>query len=57
LDSEHGVRPAKVHFLSPLYALSIRAQATFALNKTDLNVFVQIAKEIELEIIVDVLSI
>ncbi|MGD6810882.1 MAG: hypothetical protein ACQCN3_14385 [Candidatus Bathyarchaeia archaeon] len=57
MDSEHGVRPAKVHFLSPLYALSIRAQATFALNKTDLNVFVQIAKEIELEIIVDVLSI
>lgn len=54
---KHGVRPAKAHFLSPLYALSIRAQAALALNKTDLNVFVQIAKETELEIIVDVLSI
>lgn len=50
-------RPAKAHFLSPLYTLSIRAQAALSLNKTDLNVFIQVAKEIELEIVVDVLSV
>jgi len=54
---KYGVRPAKAHFLSPLYVLSIRAQAALSLNKTDLNVFIQVAKEIELEIIVDVLSL
>ena len=54
---KYGVRPAKAHFLSPLYALSIRAQTALALNKTDLNTFIQVAPEIELEIIVDVLSI
>jgi hypothetical protein len=54
---KYGVRLAKAHFLSPLYALSIRAQAALALNKTDLNVFIHIAKEFELEMIVDVLSV
>jgi len=52
-----GVRPSKAHFLSPLYTLSTRAQTALALNKTDLNVFIQIAKESELDIIVDVLSV
>ncbi len=54
---KYGVRPAKAHFLSPLYALSIRAQAALALNKIDLNLFVQIAKETDLEIVVDVFSV
>ncbi len=53
---KRGVRPAKAHFLSPLYALSIRAQAAIAINKTDLNVFIQIAPESKLEIIIDVFS-
>ena len=52
-----GVRPAKAHFLSPLYALGIRAQAALALNKTDLDIFIQVAKDSELEVIVDVLSV
>jgi hypothetical protein len=54
---KRGVRQAKAHFLSPLYMLSIRAQAAISLNKTDLNAFIRVAQEIELEIIVDVLSI
>ena len=54
---KYGVRPAKAHFLSPLYALSIRAQAALSLNKTDLNAFIQVAPEIELEMIVDMLSV
>ncbi len=57
LIDKYGVRPAKAHFLSPLFALSIRAQAALSLNKTDLNVFIQVAKENELEIIVNVFSI
>ena len=54
---KYGIRPAKAHFLSPIYALSIRAQTALSLNKTDLNSFIQVAQEIELEIIVDVLSV
>ena len=54
---KYGIRPAKAHFLSPLYALSIRAQVALAINKTDLNVFIQVAKETELETIVNVLSV
>ena len=53
---KNGVKPAKAHFLSPLYALSIRAQAALALNKADLNVFIQVAPKIELEIIVNMFS-
>ena len=51
-----GVRPAKAHFLSPFYTLSIRAKVAFALNKTDLNIFIQVAKESDLEIVLGVLS-
>ena len=47
---KYQVRPAKAHFLSPLYALNIRAQAALTLNKTDLKVFIQYATEIEIEI-------
>ena len=54
---KYGVRPAKAHFLSPLYALSIKAEAALTLSKTNLNEFIQVAKETDLEIIVDVLSI
>jgi hypothetical protein len=54
---KYGVRPAKAHFLSPLYALSIRAQAAITLNKIDLNAFIRAAQEVELEIIVDTLSV
>lgn len=52
-----GARPAKAYFLSPLYTLSIRAQAALTLNKTDLNVFIQIAPENDLQIFVEVLSV
>ena len=52
-----GIRPAKAHFPSPLYALSIRAQVALALNRTDLNVFIQIAPENDLQIFVDVLTV
>lgn len=52
-----GTRPAKAHFLSPLYTLSIRAQVALALNKTDLNLFLLAASENKLEILVDVFSI
>lgn len=54
---KRGVKPTKAHFLSPLYALSIRAQAALALNKADLNIFINVALESKLEIIVDVFSI
>jgi hypothetical protein len=54
---KRGTRPAKAHFLSPLYTLSIRAQAAVALDKTDLNIFIQVAPEIGLELMVDLLSI
>ncbi len=52
-----GIRLAKAHFLLPLYALSIRARAALAISKTDLNVFIHIAPESKLEIIIDVLSV
>jgi hypothetical protein len=52
-----GTRLAKAHFLSPLYALDIRAQVAFALDRIDLNIFIQVAPESELEIMVDLLSI
>jgi hypothetical protein len=54
---KNGIRPAKAHFLSPLYRLSIRAQAALVLNKTDLNIFLLAASENKLEIIVDVFSV
>ncbi len=54
---KYGVRPAKAHFLSPLYTLSIKAEAALTLSKTNLNEFIQVAKETDLEIMVDVLSI
>lgn len=52
-----GIRPAKAHFLSPLYTLSIRAKVVLALNKTNLNIFIQVANESDLEIVIGVLSI
>jgi DNA-binding Lrp family transcriptional regulator len=54
---KYGVRPAKAHFLSPLYALSVRAQVALCLNKTDLNLFIQVANEIELKTVVNILSV
>jgi hypothetical protein len=53
---KYGVRPAKAHFLPRSMHLSIRAQAALTLNKTDMNVFIQVAPEIELEIILEVFS-
>jgi DNA polymerase II small subunit/DNA polymerase delta subunit B len=52
-----GVRLAKAHFLSPLYTLSIRAQAALAVNGTDLNSFIQVAPENDLQSVIDVLSV
>jgi hypothetical protein len=52
-----GVRPAKAHFLSPLYTLTINAKAALALDKTDLNRFVRVAPEAYLQAIIDVFSI
>jgi hypothetical protein len=54
---KRGTRLAKAHFLSPLYALDIKAQVALALDKIDLNIFVQAAPENRLEILVDLLSI
>jgi hypothetical protein len=54
---KNGIRPAKAHFLSPLYTLSIRAHVALTLNKTDLNIFIQVAEKNDLEIVVGVLSI
>jgi hypothetical protein len=54
---QDGVKPAKAHFLSPLYTLSIRAQVALALNRVDLNVFIQIAQKNDLQIIVDILTV
>jgi len=42
---KRGVKLVKAHFLSPLCALSISAQAVLAINKTDLNVFIDIAPQ------------
>jgi hypothetical protein len=52
-----GIRPAKAHFPSPLYELSVRAQAALTLNKTDLNVFIQTAQEKQLLKLIDALGI
>jgi hypothetical protein len=52
-----GVRPAKAHFLSPLYTLSIRAKAALAFDKTDINHLIQTAPANYLQTIIDVLSI
>jgi hypothetical protein len=54
---KYGVKQAKAHFISPLYALSIQAQTALVLNKTDLNVFLQAAEKVELGIMVDILAI
>jgi hypothetical protein len=54
---KEGIRPAKAHFLSPLYKLNIRAQAALALSKKDLNVFLQTAPENNLQILVEALEI
>jgi hypothetical protein len=52
-----GVKLAKAHFLSPLYALSIRAQAALTVNGTDLNNFIQIAPENDLQVVINILSV
>ncbi len=54
---KEGIRPAKAHFLSPLYKLSIRAQAALVLSKKDLNGFLQIAPESNLQMLIDALEI
>jgi len=54
---KYGMRPAKAHFLSLLYALSIKADAALTLSEANLNKFSQIAKEADIEIMVDVFSI
>jgi hypothetical protein len=52
----NGVRPAKAHFLSPLYQLSTRAVAALELSKRDLNDFLQTAPEDKLQKLIDALS-
>jgi hypothetical protein len=54
---KEGIRPAKAHFLSPLYKLSIRAQAALILSKKDLNCFLQTAPETNVKMLIDTLSI
>jgi hypothetical protein len=54
---KRGTRLAKAHFLSPLYALDVRAQVALALDRIDLNIFIQVAPESGLELMVDLLSI
>jgi len=51
-----GTRPAKAHFDSPLYKLSIRAQAAMVLSKKDLNDFLLTAPETTLQTFVTSIS-
>ncbi len=51
-----GTRLTKAHFLSPLYALDVRAQVALALDRIDLSIFIQVAPESRLEIMVYLLS-
>jgi hypothetical protein len=52
-----GIRPAKAHFPSPLYILSIRAQAAIAISKKDLDVFIQTAPEQQLQKLIEAFSV
>jgi hypothetical protein len=54
---KEGIRLAKAHFSSPLYKLSIRAQAALVLSKKNLNDFLQTAPETNLQMLIDALSI
>ncbi len=50
-----GVRSSRPHFLSPLYKLSVRGRAALELRKKDLNVFLQIAPEDQLQKVIEAL--
>ncbi|MCW4009162.1 MAG: hypothetical protein NWF05_00890 [Candidatus Bathyarchaeota archaeon] len=50
------VKPAKAHFLSPVYKLTIRAIAAMELNKKNLNEFLQTAPDEQLQKLSEVLS-
>jgi hypothetical protein len=54
---KEGIKPAKAHFLSPLYKLSFRAQAALVLSKKDLNCFLLTAPETNLQMLIEALSI
>lgn len=53
---KEGTRPAKAHFLSPLYRLSIRARVATVLNKSDLNRYLCTAPETQLKALLDLLN-
>jgi hypothetical protein len=52
-----GTRPIRAHFsVTPLYKLSVRGRAALELSKKDLNVFLQIAPEDQLQKLIDALK-
>jgi hypothetical protein len=53
----NGKKPARAHFLQPLYQLSVRAQAALEISKKDLNDLLQTAPEDQLRKLIDALSI
>jgi len=53
---KNGIRLAKAHFPSPLYKLSIRAQAAIVLHEKDLNNFLQTAPQANLQTLIDSLK-
>lgn len=52
----NGTKPAKAHFLQPLYQLSVRAEAALELNKKDLNNLLQTASEEQLRKLIEALK-
>jgi hypothetical protein len=55
--NKNGVRPAKAHFLSPLYMLSIRAHVALVVDKTDMDGFIQTAPEPNLQMFLHAVTI
>lgn len=55
LETE-GTRPARAHFLSPLYMLSVRGRAALELSKKDMNRFLQTAPEDQLQKLIETLK-
>ena len=54
---QNGIRPARAHFPSPLFELSLKAEAAMALSGWDLNDFLQTTSEDQLRKLIDALSI
>ena len=51
----NGTKPAKAHFLKPLYQLSVRAEAALELGKKDLDILLQTASKEQLQKLIEAL--